>query len=232
MFEGVGAFRSVVVIFSLVLISVYCGYRFGNYYHNYQKDLIEHQKIRLKNLYSQQADLSTQVNTLTVELEVERIASQRSVKLLKKMESEHYEVKKQIAFYEKVMAPEKQANGLALDTVLVFPTKSPHHYRFDVTLVQQQLRKQYAKGYIDIQVLGSLHNKPHTLSLSNISTLKRQDLSFSFKYFQVIDGEFTLPKGFAPERLSISATLPKGRWQDYKQINASYPWRVIIKHAK
>ena len=148
------------------------------------------------------------------------------------METEHYQVKKELAFYEKVMAPEKQADGVVIDKVLMFPTNSPHHYRFQVTLVQQQLRRHFAKGNISISFNGSMDNKPAKLSLSKISDISKKDLAFSFKYFQIIEGEFTLPEKFVPETLTIGAILPKNKWQDYHNINESYAWRSVITLAK
>ena len=230
--ERLGPFKSAILLLVLIFTCLFSGYRIGNFFHGYQIQTLAEQKQRLDNLYIKQMEQVRRIHTLEVELEVERLANQESLNLLKNMETEHYQVKKELAFYEKVMAPEKQADGLVLDDVSVWPTESPNHYRFQVTLVQQLLRKRFAKGYVQIVLEGSLNNKPHKLALSKISPQTKKDLSFSFQYFQILEGEFTLPEGFTAESLDVAIILPKGKWQKYKRIDESMIWRDVVNEVR
>ena len=142
------------------------------------------------------------------------------------MSLEHYQVKKELAFYEKVMAPEKEADGLVIDNMKISKSQSPNHYNFQVVLVQQQLKKRYAKGYVNLVITGSLAKKPSQLKLSDISDNTRKSLSFSFKYFQVIEGSFTLPENFSPEKIHLSAILSKTKWQKHQELKKTLPWMV------
>ncbi|NMP31899.1 hypothetical protein HII17_10005 [Thalassotalea sp. M1531] len=223
-----GAFKSALLLFSTVALCLFVGYRIGNYFHGYQNQTIAQQKQRLDELYQLQNDSLKRVHTLEVELEVEKLANQRARNAIKEMETVHFDVKKELAFYQKIMAPEKQADGLTIDIVDVQATESPNHYRFSVTLVQQTLKKRFAKGNIDLTVLGSQNNKPKKLKLSKISQLTKEQLSFSLKYFQRIDGDFTLPEGFVPESLEIKAVLPKSRWQKFNELNQSFAWNKVL----
>jgi hypothetical protein len=226
-----GAFRSAILLTILIATCIYSGYRVGNFYHGYQVTTLAQQKIRLDELYEKNLQQNSRINTLVVELEVERMANQRSQKVLKTMESQHYQVKKELAFYEKVMAPEKTADGVVVDRMSIYPTGSPHHFRFQIVLVQQQVRKRFAKGYVSFLLTGSLDNKPNQLKLNNISSSTRKDLSFSFQYFQIVEGEFTLPENFLPEKLELSTILPKNRWQKHQRINESFMWNDLIKNT-
>jgi hypothetical protein len=219
-----GPYRSALLLIAVVAICLYSGYRVGNYYHGHQIKTLNEQKQRLDHLYQQQNIQNRRINTLEVELEVERLANLKSQTTLKDMSVVHYNVKKELAFYEKVMAPEKQADGLVIDDIIVEASESPQHYRFRVTLVQQRLKKRYAKGYIELSFIGSLNNKPKIIKLNDISTLTKKELAFSFQYFQLINGEFTLPKGFIVEKIEVTALLPKGKWQKYHRLDKSYPW--------
>ena len=224
--ERFGPYRSALLLFVIVSVCLYSGYRLGNYYHGYQVKTLSEQKQRLDLLYLQQSEQTRRINTLEVELEVERLANQQSQATLKEREAAHYEVKKELAFYEKVMAPEKQADGLAIDNVVFVATESPEHYRFQVVLVQQKLRRRYAKGYVELTFVGSLNNAPSKIKLTDITALTKKDLAFSFQYFQLIDGEFTLPKGFVVEHVQVSAILPKNKWQKFLQLDKNYPWLI------
>ena len=222
--ERLGPFKSALYLLTLIVLCLFVGYRLGNFYHNFQLTTLAQQKSRLEHLYQQQEKQIARIHTLEVELTVEQLASQNAQATLKKMSLAHYQVKKELGFYEKVMAPEKGANGLVIDNVKITASKSPNHYNFQVVLVQQQLKKRYAKGYIDLVLIGSLANKPGQLKLANISTLTKKSLLFSFKYFQVIEGSFTLPENFAPEKIQLSAVLTKSKWQKYQKLNKTFPW--------
>jgi len=224
--ERLGPFKSALFLITLIVLCLFIGYRLGNFYHNFQSTTLEQQKSRLEELYQQQSEQVERIHTLEVELTVEQLASQNAQATLKKMSLEHYQVKKELAFYEKVMAPEKEADGLVIDNVKITASQSPNHYNFQVVLVQQQLKKRYAKGYVDLVVTGSLANKPSQLKLTEISSITRKELSFSFKYFQVIEGSFTLPENFTPEKMQMSAILTKTKWQKYQKLNKTLPWGV------
>ncbi len=224
--ERLGPFKSALFLLTLIVICLFVGYRVGNFYHNFQLTTLEKQKTRLDSLYEQQAGQVERIHTLEVELAVEQLASQNAQSTLKKMSIEHYQVKKELAFYEKVMAPEKEADGLVIDNLKLTASQSPHHYNFQIILVQQQLKKRYAKGYVDLVVIGSLNNKPSQLKLTEISADSSKELLFSFKYFQVIEGSFTLPENFTPEKIQLSAILTKSKWQKYQKLNKTLVWDI------
>jgi len=227
--QRLGSFRSALLLIAIIVICVYSGYRMGNFFHAYQAQTLAKQEQRLTELYAQQNEQVKRINTLEVELEVERLANQGSHNLLKNMETEHYQVKKELAFYEKVMAPEKQADGLVVDSFSIIATSSHNHFRFKATLVQQQVKKRYARGYLQLELAGSLNKKPSQLKLSNISSLKQKDLAFNFQYFQVMEGEFTLPENFVVEKIAFSAILPKGKWQKYHRLDMDYLWKEVFE---
>ncbi|QOL26718.1 hypothetical protein LP316_05305 [Thalassotalea sp. LPB0316] len=225
--QRLGPFRSALLLISLIAVSFFSGYRIGNYYNNYQVKTIENQAARLTSLYDIQQQQASRINTLLVELEVERLASEQAASALKALQAEHFAVKKELAFYEKVMAPEKQADGLVIDSVAIVPTQSENHYRYQVVLVQQQANKRYAKGYIELSLKGSQAKKPAQINLAELANIDQKARSFSLQYFQILEGEFTLPEEFSPEQLDVSVILPKGKWQKYQRIDQSYDWQQI-----
>ena len=225
-----GPLRSALFLIAIISLCLFCGYRLGNFYHNYHVQTLAQQDQRLQNLYQQQAQQQKHINTLEVELEVERIANQQAQQSLKSMAADHYQVKKKLAFYEKVMAPEKRADGLVIDSFSLWASKSDNHYFYRVVLVQQQLKKSSAKGYVNFTISGSLNNKPSELSLAKVSLDTKKQLDFSFQYFQIIEGELKLPDNFIAEKVALSATIPKGRWQKYYRLDESYLWSKLVKN--
>lgn len=225
--ERLGPFKSALLLFSVIGLCLFVGYRIGNYYHGYQSHTMSLQKARLDDLYQQHGETLKHIHTLEIELEVERHANLQAQNSIKEIEELHFEVKKELAFYQKVMAPEMQADGVVIDQISIEPTESPKYFQFLAVLVQQKIKKRYAKGYIELQVEGSQNGKPKRLSLNDLSDLTRKQLSFSFQYFQRISGAFTLPKDFVPESLTVIVVLPKNKWQKHTQTEQSIPWPKI-----
>jgi len=224
--ERLGSFKSALFLITVIGLCLFTGYRVGNYYHHFQVTSLEQQKLRLDQLYQQQEDNIARIHTLEVELTVEQLANIKAQELLKEAAEQKFEVKKQLAFYEKIMAPEKEAAGLFVENINIVANKTPNQYHFQVTLVQQQLKRRYSKGYIELVFEGQEGNKPVKLKLSEVAELSKNDLKFSFQYFQIINGEFTLPANFIPERILISAILTKSRWQKYAKKDKTVLWQV------
>ena len=223
-----GAFRLLVgIAIAIIAISI-LAYNAGNIYQKHQSRLIAEQEQRLDAMYKKYEQAQSEINTLQVELEIEKLANQKSQQALRSIEDDHFSLKKELAFYEKIMAPEKTANGVIIDEVEIEKTASENHYRFRVVLVQQQKSKRYAKGHVEVNFVGSLSNRPATINITKVSELDQKSMSFSFQYFQVIEGEFSLPKDFVPEKIDVSTILPAGRWQKYHRLDETYPWKQIL----
>ncbi|GAA0822598.1 hypothetical protein GCM10009111_31120 [Colwellia asteriadis] len=224
--QRLGAFKSALFLVALISLCLFIGYRAGNYYHHAQVSTLAQQKERLDNLYQQHEQAIEQIHTLEVELTLEQLANKEAQASIKSAAQEHHQVKKQLAFYEKIMAPEKQAGSLVVEGVKIFPTSLAHHYRFEVTLLQQQLKRRYSKGDINLTFLGSENNQIKTLKLSDVSNVSKQERSFSFQFFQVLSGEFTLPESFTPENVQLSVNLPRRTGQKQADLEKIMPWQL------
>ncbi|MBU2870350.1 DUF6776 family protein [Colwellia sp. E2M01] len=224
--ERLGSFKSALLLCTVIGLCLFTGYRLGNYYHHFQVTTLEQQKQRLEQLYQQEELNVARIHSLEVELVIEQLANNQAQELLKKSAEENFEVRKQIAFYEKVMAPEKQAEGLLVESIKIVNTLTPHKYRFQVALVQQQLRRRYSKGYIELNFIGQQDGQVVTFKLADVTELDKKDFNFSFQYFQIISGEFTLPADFSPESILVSAIMTKSRWQKYAKKEKQVQWQV------
>ncbi|QDP00156.1 DUF6776 family protein [Thalassotalea sp. PS06] len=219
-----GAFKLWIFTLITLLIISQIGYRIGNFYQSHQEKIIATQNERLERLYRLNDEQQSKINILNVELEIERLANQEALANLNEFEKQQFELKKQLAFYEKIMAPEKQAQGFVIDEVSVAASASENHYRLKVVLVQQLKSKRFASGHIEVEFVGSLNNRPATIKLASVSELDSKKRSFNFRYFQVIEGDFNLPKDFVPEKIQVAAILPAKGSQKYRRLEESYPW--------
>ena len=132
-----GAFRSALLLIVLIVICVYSGYRIGNFYHGYQIKTLAQQKTRLDILYDKHVEQTSRINTLEVELEVEHMANRRSQKLLKTMEKQHYQVKKEFG----PIAPDRHL-------ITVYQSRSHKKYTGTAVFNEDNLSEEFT--YADI----------------------------------------------------------------------------------
>ncbi len=226
--ERLGSFKSALFLLIIISLCLFVGYRIGNYYHHFQMISLEQQQVRLNQLYQQQEVNTAQIHSLEVELTLEQLANKQTEKLLKEALEQEFKLKEQLAFYEKVMAPEKDVEGLLIDNLQITASKQPNLFTFQVTLVQQRLKRRFSKGYINLTFEGTSQEKTSKLNLSEVSTLNKKSLAFNFQYFQIISGDFSLPENFTPDNVLVSAVLTKSRWQKYGKSEKPFSW--IVNH--
>ncbi len=137
------------------------------------------------------------------------------------------ELERGIKFYKSLMAPGELQEGLSVHGIDIFPENEPGHYQFRI-LVQQSTRKhQLLTGSLNVWVVGELDGEIARFDLSSLSEdVPNANIRLRFKYFQAIDGALTLPQGFTPQVVQMSAKSTKPR---RSEISAEIPWAVQEK---
>jgi hypothetical protein len=89
-------------------------------------------------------------------------------------------------------------------------------------LTQVLSNNNVASGSVAVSIGGELEGKAQQYELSQLSE-EDGELSFRFKYFQILEGEFLLPEGFTPSKVNITV---KPRSKSQKKLSQSYDWAV------
>ena len=121
---------------------------------------------------------------------------------LRSLQDEVLALKEEVAFYRGIVSAGKE-KGLNIQAFVVDKETSPGAYRFQLVLTQNLNRVKLISGTVKLRVMDEQDGKPKGLVLSNMSGLRADALKFEFKFFQRIEGRFTLPDGFKPGRLQI-----------------------------
>ena len=225
--QNIGAFSFYLRMLAGAIVCIYAGYQWG--FHTTQEQLtkLKQNEQTIQNLHQENENLTRNLNVLGVELDVEKISSLNAQESIRQGLNREAELKKQLGFYQKVMAPELTVDGFTIDDFIFAPAASPRHYYFELVLVQVEKIKSVIKGNIQIQLIGSQNQQPTTLSFEELLKTPTKQLSFSFKYFQLIKGQFSLPEGFVPERIQIDTEIFqfKRKKGDYSR---SFDWEESL----
>ena len=142
---------------------------------------------------------------------------------LRSLQDEVLALKEEIAFYRGIVSAGKE-KGLKIQTFVVDKESSSGAYRFQLVLTQHLKRVKMISGTVKLNIVDEENGKPTRLLLSDMSGRQANSLKFEFKFFQRIEGRFTLPDGFKPDRLQIQV-VSKGKKR--ASVEKSFEWQGI-----
>lgn len=217
----------VFIILGLLAFAVggWSLFDYGRYkagYDSAQADLEQLRLVALVDEFAGEIDyLREQKAQLERATQIERKAYNELDTTLKILQGEILELKEELAFYRGIVSPREASRGLRLQRFNLEPN-GLRSYRYTVVLTQVLKNDRLVKGRVKLFVEGLQNNEPKTLDLSALSENSVKELSYSFKYFQNLEGELELPSGFRPMR-ATAQILPSGRQQDMIEKTIDWP---------
>ncbi|MEO9946046.1 MAG: DUF6776 family protein [Paraglaciecola sp.] len=201
-----GAFRVYAFLVVIISVALYLGFKLGGANQSRQASLISIHEQSIQNLTTENLKLTKDLNVLGVELEIAKLAQMRHKSEIETILDREKKLKSTLEFYQQVMAPELKEEGFSIEGFYAEPTLSENSYRFELALVQHEKTKNTLKGTLNISLVGSENGQPKEYPLKQFLP-EQQALRFSFKYFQLLNGEVTLPTGFQPEKVTVHAAI-------------------------
>lgn len=202
-----GAFQVYLGAIALLTLGAAVGFKLGNEMHQWQERERARVEQTLVNIDDENNRLNRDLNIMRVELDVQRLANEQAQQAMAEGMQRESELRKQLSFYQKVMAPELAEKGFVVESLTFDKTLSDGVYGFELVVMQLDPIKSVIKGSIEVELIGSSNGKPARHTLKNLLVDGSDALAFSFRYFQVISGQIRLPEGFTPENADISAEI-------------------------
>lgn len=205
-----GRFRFTLILVVMVAICIWIGYSVGNLRLNWLEKEYQRSDDRITRLQERIEQLEYRNNILSVELDVERAASKRLQQDLRNALDDYAEIREDLAFYQRVMAPELEADGVTIDSLSVRPT-GPGIYHFTLTLVQiERAQQQLAQGRVELELHGRYENETQVHDLFELARLDDERREFAMNYFTRLDGSFQIPADFIPQTLVVRVKSRRG----------------------
>jgi len=178
-------------------------------------------------LSAENEDLRQQVANLERAGQVAGIAAKELKRNLAERDEEISGLRTDLAFYSRLVGGNGQRDGLKVQGARTEPVKdSPNGWNLVITLTQNARRGDVLKGSLTLAVEGIQGNKVTTLEGATLGqATTSQGLAFSFKYFQQVQGSFTLPTGFKPTRLRIVASA-----EGEEPVTSTIPWEDATRN--
>lgn len=174
-----------------------------------------------------EASLRQQVANLTSGRTIDDLAKQEIQDTIRNLKTEVSLLKKDVTFYQNIMAPSDDARGLQVQNVSLKQNNQDNHFDYKVVLAQVADNKNYVSGIVAINIIGFAKDKQTVLPLRDISDVAELGIKFRFKYFQDITGELSLPEGFTPQSIQVVA---QSKGKTASRLEQSFDWNTLVEN--
>lgn len=204
---------SLVVV---VVVAVVAAYLYGEHRGGYERlaSTARHERLvqQRDTLIGKNVKLGQRVTFLKRSQVIDRHATQKVQQANTQLQSQVVELKKKLSFYTDIVAPGQVKSGVHVRALDVVSDGKPHHYRYNLVLLQAPRHSREMRGTVKVVVV-SADNQPGV-------TLNR---SFKFRYFENLRGSLQLPADFKPDRITVTVS-PRGR--SARRVSRSFEWQV------
>jgi hypothetical protein len=179
------------------------GYFAGNHQDLAQSSLLGVQQETLDRQSNAISQLKTDLGLKDTQLATQRAAFEQLQTTLKSQEAQVQELKRQLAFFERIMRPTGEQVGVVIDNLTLQDSSIPGRYHYRLALTQPAKKRELFRGQVQIRVEGSLGDKPKVLSGRDLG-MRVSEWRYSLRYFQLLEGNWQLPEGFVPDRIRVT----------------------------
>ena len=139
----------------------------------------------------------------TVQLERQTIANLQAGMI--KQQDEVYKLRKELEFYQGIMASAGGSRGLNIQALRIEETSQPRNYYFKLILTHVSKSDKMSAGRLSILLEGVQDGTPRTIDIRELTLSKSLSLVFKFSSFERIEGSIMLPEGFVAHRVIVRA---------------------------
>lgn len=221
-----------LTIIMLVLLMAMFFY-LGRGYQSYE---LEQVQLERETLVSRIAELETRNHNLLqknahldgsskIERDAYELANQELVKLQQEMLAQ----KEELAFYRGIVSPKDAALGVNLQSFVMRKKNSQNQYSYKMILTKSGKSTRKISGGADVRIRGETAGGVSELKLTDLALENSGKVTkFSFKYFQVFEGDVALPEGFEPFEVEIGI---KPTTKKVKSFSETISWTQVLSEG-
>ncbi|MDG2519263.1 DUF6776 family protein [Lysobacter soli] len=180
---------------------------------------LENRERETRSQRRQIEQLEQRVATLSRSDQISRDANRDLQSTLAERDEEIAGLRADVAFYERLVGSTAQRRGLAVHSLRLQP-QNDTAWHFTGTLTQNLNRGAVSTGQLTLAIEGTRAGKLEKLTWP---VLRQQanapGMTYSFKYFQQVEGDIFLPPGFTPVRVAVRLAPRSGA-----PIEQSFTW--------
>lgn len=195
----------LLVLFGYLIGYVqFTGGDYGGLINSVNRLVMDNQTLEAKTVYRER------------QLQVERAAQKSLAEELVALQDEGMRLKEEVAFYKGILNGNSTAGELKLHSFKLNKGKLPNQYEYHILLIQAGRHDRMAQGSLKLSLNALRNGESVKLPLSDgISPI--EPIKINFKYYQRIDGNFTLPNDVEVPSVEVSLTEPGAKQEKIRQ---------------
>lgn len=209
----------------VALLCLLLGFLLGKF----KQDILnEHLSVMLAELNSieeRNHNLEAELSRLEVNVDAEQQTIKSLVQSNKQLQEELADVNNKLFFYERVVAPELETTGVEVYSFELSDNPEIKGWDYQLVLMQSQKDRRFLSGKFDISFSIFEGEQLKTVSLTALTDEVID--SFKFKYFQTLQGSFSLPENAEVDEVVVKLTVASNRWNKAQNLEQRYDWRVL-----
>ncbi|HEY5101804.1 MAG TPA: DUF6776 family protein [Steroidobacteraceae bacterium] len=213
----------------LTVFALYVIYELGRYNAGYDRLAVAQQRSELEVAIEKLKDDNHELNLRLAQIDTQRIGWAREQAevshTIGELQAKIARQAEDLAFYRgagSATAP-LVALGVTVQQLRIGATAQPAHFRVHVTLVRSVRADDVATGAAVLAVEGEAQGRESNVGLAALTAGAQREIPYSFRYYQTLDQEITIPPGLRPERLSIEVRSSK---KGIAPLSQTFLWNV------
>lgn len=220
-------YRVIVVVVALIVLTVifFAGRWDQDRSLRHAYEMVQELNVSFDQLTQRNDELVRKNARLSADSKVDRDVYNSVNESLIRLQREILTLKEELVFYRGIVAPSAVNLGVNLQEVTIVQSVKENVYHYKIVLTKIGRSKFSIRGDIQLSIQGLVDGKTKVLPLNDMSEFKKNELKYSFKYFQIFEGDILLPKQFYPEEVKVDV---KSRTKKVKSIKGTFNWAELV----
>lgn len=192
------------LIILLLIIMFLLGRAYQSYELGQLKLLEQTLNSRIAELEQLNDSLVSKNAQLVSSSKIEHDAYEKGNQLMVKVQKECLALKEKLVFYQGIVSPKQLSLGVNIQAFELRKKNDLGLYSYKLVLTKRGKSSRYVKGTINMAIKGLQEKKQKDLPIKQVKRdYKEKDFKFTFRYFQVFEGEVLLPDNFDPYDIEL-----------------------------
>jgi hypothetical protein len=203
-------------------------YELGRYDAGYDRLAVAQQRAELEAAIEHLKQDNHELNLRLAEIDTQRIGwAREQAEVSRTIGDLQAQVARQgqdLAFYRGVGTQTASAGiGVSIQQLRIGATAEPARFRVHLTLVRSVRADDVVNGSAVLELEGEAQGREESLGLAALTAGAQRELPYSFRYYQNLDQEITIPAGVRPERLNIEV---RSNRKGIAPLSQTFMWNV------
>lgn len=187
---------NAILVGALILLGYFVGYL------QFAAGDLNNLAERLDTVSRENQELQAKIVHSERQLQVERAAQTNLAKELAALQEEDMKVKEDLEFYKNILKDTAGVGELKLHSFKLAKGQAANQYNYNIMLMQSGKHERVVQGQLKLNLTGMRAGQPVTLPVGGVPGVP--GIKINFKYYQRVEGSFTVPVDVTGHTLEAS----------------------------